>query len=161
MRERDSYRASRSAYIHGSAAPDLRPVSDPDINVVPGRRRAVEVDGVPDSVFAVVRIVLVVAAVVAVLCCARVGLAAASVSTTIASNDLSTQIANERTAGNDLEVQQSQLSNSMHIRIAAEGLGMAAPAATEAVELGADVVSTDAEGNLSLSGSLSAMANQG
>ena len=73
-----------------------------------------------------------------------------------------TQIANERTLGNDLEVQQSQLSNSTHIhRSAAEGLGMAAPAATESIELGADVVATDASGNLSLSGSLSSMASQG
>ncbi len=161
MRERESYRASRSAYIHGSAAPDLRHAADPDVNVVAGRRRATQSDGVPESVFGVVRVVLVVAAIVAFLCCARVFLSAASVSTTIATNDLSTQIANERTAGNDLEVQQSQLSNSMHIRIAAEGLGMAAPAATESVELGADVVATDASGNLSLSGSLSSMANQG
>lgn len=161
MSTRDSYRASRSAYIHGSAALDLRHASNPDINVVEGRRRAAESAGVPESVFGVVRVALLVAVVVAFLCCLRVGIAALSVSTTIATNDLSTQIANERTAGNDLEVQQSQLSNSMHIRIAAEGLGMAAPAATEAVELGADVVATDASGNLSLSGSLSSMANQG
>ena len=38
---------------------------------------------------------------------------------------------------------------------------MAAPAATESIELGADVVATDASGNLSLSGSLSSMASQG
>lgn len=95
------------------------------------------------------------------LACARVLLSAASVTTTIATDELSTQIANERTLGNDLEVQQSQLSNSTHIRSAAEGLGMAAPAATESIELGADVVATDASGNLSLSGSLSSMASQG
>ena len=101
------------------------------------------------------------AIVIAIFACARVLLSAASVTTTIATDELSTQIANERTLGNDLEVQQSQLSNSTHIRSAAEGLGMAAPAATESIELGADVVATDASGNLSLSGSLSSMASRG
>ena len=157
MRQYDSYRASQPAYVHGSAAPDLRRQGNPDVNVMPGRRNGVNHAGVPESIFGVVA----VAIVIAIFACARVLLSAASVTTTIATDELSTQIANERTLGNDLEVQQSQLSNSTHIRSAAEGLGMAAPAATESIELGADVVATDASGNLSLSGSLSSMASQG
>ena len=160
MRQYDSYRASQPAYVHGSAAPDLRRQGNPDVNVMPGRRNGVNHAGVPESIFGVVGVVFAVAIVIAIFACARVLLSAASVTTTIATDELSTQIANERTLGNDLEVQQSQLSNSTHIRSAAEGLGMA-PAATESIELGADVVATDASGNLSLSGSLSSMASQG
>lgn len=161
MRQYDSYRASQPAYVHGSAAPDLRRQGNPDVNVMPGRRNGVNHAGVPESIFGVVGVVFAVAIVIAIFACARVLLSAASVTTTIATDELSTQIANERTLGNDLEVQQSQLSNSTHIRSAAEGLGMASPAATESIELGADVVATDASGNLSLSGSLSSMASQG
>ena len=154
MRQYDSYRASQPAYVHGSAAPDLRRQGNPDVNVMPGRRNGVNHAGVPESIFGVVGVVFAVAIVIAIFACARVLLSAASVTTTIATDELSTQIANERTLGNDLEVQQSQLSNSTHIR-------SAAPAATESIELGADVVATDASGNLSLSGSLSSMASQG
>ena len=130
MRQYDSYRASQPAYVHGSAAPDLRRQGNPDVNVMPGRRNGVNHAGVPESIFGVVGVVFAVAIVIAIFACARVLLSAASVTTTIATDELSTQIANERTLGNDLEVQQSQLSNSTHIRSAAEGLGMAAPAAT-------------------------------
>lgn len=130
MRQYDSYRASQPAYVHGSAAPDLRRQGNPDVNVMPGRRNGVNHAGVPESIFGVVGVVFAVAIVIAIFACARVLLSAASVTTTIATDELSTQIANERTVRNDLEVQQSQLSNSTHIRSAAEGLGMAAPAAT-------------------------------
>ena len=125
MRQYDSYRASQPAYVHGSAAPDLRRQGNPDVNVMPGRRNGVNHAGVPESIFGVVGVVFAVAIVIAIFACARVLLSAASVTTTIATDELSTQIANERTLGNDLEVQQSQLSNSTHIRSAAEGLGMA------------------------------------
>ncbi len=160
MTQRNSYRASRPNYVHGSAAPDLRP-ANPDVNVFAGKGRSAETSNVPSSIVSAFRVGVVVAIVVAVLCCARVGLAAANISATIATSELSSQIEAQRTTGNDLEVQQSQLSNSMHIRIAAEGLGMAAPAATEAVVLSEDVIATDASGNLSLSASLSSMASQG
>ncbi len=160
MTRRDSYRAPRSAYVHGSAAPDLYS-GEPDVSVFSGKGRSPEVSSLPQSVFGILRVGAVVAIVIAVLCCVRVGLTAASVSTVIATSELSSQIEAERTAGNDLEVQQSQLSNSMHVRIAAEGLGMAAPAATEAVVLSEDVIATDASGNLSLSASLSSMSAQG
>lgn len=160
MTQRNSYRASRPDYVHGAAAPDLRS-ANPDVNVFAGRGRSAEASSLPQSIVSAFRVGVVVAIVVAALCCVRVGLAAANVSATIATSELSSQIESQRTAGNDLEVQQSQLSNSMHIRIAAEGLGMAAPAATEAVVLSEDIIATDASGNLSLSGSLSSMANQG
>ena len=130
MRQYDSYRASQPAYVHGSAAPDLRRQGNPDVNVMPGRRNGVNHAGVPESIFGVVGVVFAVAIVIAIFACARVLLSAASVTTTIATDELSTQIANERTLGNDLEVQQSQLSNSTHIRSAAEGLGMALPKAS-------------------------------
>lgn len=60
MRQYDSYRASQPAYVHGSAAPDLRRQGNPDVNVMPGRRNGVNHAGVPESIFGVVSVVFAV-----------------------------------------------------------------------------------------------------
>lgn len=52
MRQYDSYRASQPAYVHGSAAPDLRRQGNPDVNVMPGRRNGVNHAGVPRAFLA-------------------------------------------------------------------------------------------------------------
>ena len=115
----------------------------------------------PASVMGIAKVIVAAALVVATLCCIRVGLTAASVTSSIAADDLSAKIENARSYGSDLEVQQSRLSNSTHIRVEAASLGMAPPLSTEAVVLPPDIVATDAKGNLSLSGSIAAIANQG
>ena len=79
MRQYDSYRASQPAYVHGSAAPDLRRQGNPDVNVMPGRRNGVNHASVPESIFGVVGVVFAVAIVIAIFACARVLLSAASV----------------------------------------------------------------------------------
>lgn len=153
--------SSRSAYLYGSAAPAYRPESEPEFDVIPGRRSRSEVVELPASIMTIARVVVAVAIVVAAIACVRVGLSALSVNTSIATSELSSQIETARTTGNDLEVMQSQLSNSTHIKLEATGLGMSAPAETTVVTLDPDVVATDAQGNLSLSGSLSAIENAG
>ncbi len=158
---RDAFGSSRSTYVYGSAAPAYAPGSAPDFDVIPGRRSRSEVVELPASIMTIARVIVVVAAIVAVIACVRVGLSAMSINTSIATSELSSQIETARTAGNDLEVMQSQLSNSTHIKLEATGLGMAAPESTTVVTLSPDVVATDAQGNLSLSGSLSAIENAG
>lgn len=106
------------------------------------------------------RIAVAVALVVAAVCCVRVGLSAASVTSSIAVDDLGSRIEDARSYGSDLEVQQSRLSNSEHIRVEAENLGMVPPVGTQAVVLSPDVVVVDEEGNLSLAGSVAAIAGQ-
>lgn len=153
--------SSRSAYLYGSAAPAYRPESEPEFGVIPGHRSRSEVVELPASIMTIARVVVAVAVVIAAIACVRVGLSAMSVNTSIATSELSSQIESARTTGNDLEVKQSQLSNSTHIKLEATGLGMAAPSETTVVTLEPDVVATDAQGNLSLSGSLSAIENAG
>lgn len=156
-----TYRASRSSYLYGSSAPDVSRDVGADFEVIPGRRTSSDIVTLPASVMTIAKIIVVAACIVAALCCVRVGLFAASVTSSNAADELSSQIEAARSYGSDLEVQQSRLSNSSHIRIEAAALGMAAPSSTEAVVLGPDIVATDAEGNLSLSGSISAIAEQG
>lgn len=158
-------RASRSLrqdYLYGSSAPSLSHASQTEFEVIPGRRgTSSDVVTLPASIISVAKAIVVVSLIVAALCCVRVGLSAASITTSIEANKLSAQIESARSYGSDLEVQQSRLSNSTHIRVEAASLGMAAPENAVAVVLGADVVATDAAGNLSLSGSIAALENQG
>lgn len=161
MSRTNAYRASRSGYLYGTTAPDVSSQQTGDFEVIPGRGRFADVVTLPASVMGVAKVVVAAALVIAMLCCVRVGLSAASVTSSIAADELSTKIENARSYGSDLEVQQSRLSNSTHIRVEAASLGMAPPVNTESVVLPADVVTTDAQGNLSLSGSIAAIANQG
>lgn len=156
-----SYRASRSDYLYGSAAPAYSRGSEAEFDVIPGRRTSKGVTTLPQSIVTIAKAIVVVALVVAALCCVRVGLAAASVQTSVASSALTSEIETARSVGGDLEVQQGQLSNSMHIRVKAASLGMTAPAATTTITLPPDVVAVNGAGELSLSQSLSTMAEQG
>lgn len=154
-------RPSRPEYMHTSNAVALEYEEEQTFGVVAGRRRASAIETLPRQVIVAARILVAIAAAIALVCCVRVALTAASVSTSLESSAMSAQIETARSTGNDLEVQQSQLSNSMHVRLAASSLGMAAPAETAAVVLTPDIVVTDETGALSLSGSLAAIASQG
>lgn len=154
--------STRQDYLYGSSAPSLSRGSQTEFEVIPGRRGASsDVATLPSSIIGAAKAVVVVALVIAMVCCVRVGLSAASITASIEANRLSTQIENARSYGSDLEVQQSRLSNSTHIRVEAASLGVTPPEKTVAVVLGADVVATDEAGNLSLSGSIAALENQG
>lgn len=161
MKETRSYRASRSDYVYGSAAPAYAPVPELEFDVIPGHRSSSDIVTLPAWVMSVARVAVAVACVVALLACVRVALSATSVNTSIATSQLSSQIEAARSAGNDLEVQQSRLANSSHIKLEAMSLGMAAPAETTALVLPEDIVAVDEAGNLSLSGSIGAIENAG
>ena len=100
------------------------------------------------------KLAAVVLVVVAALAFARIALTSATVTTMIESDAMSSEIADARSAGVSLEMEQSVLSNSSAIKQAAKRLGMAASAEVGTIELAPDVVATDASGNLSLSGTV-------
>ena len=107
---------------------------------------------------AVAKIAVVAFILFAVIGIARVAISAVTVTTSIESQQLSGQISDARTEGNDLEVAQSMLSNPTRIKVEATALGMGAAADVEKIDLSGDVVVTDDVGNLSLSGSVAAAA---
>ena len=94
----------------------------------------------------------------AVIGFARVAISAATVTTSIESQQLAGQINDARTEGSDLEVTQSMLSNPTRIKAEAAALGIGAAADVENIDLSGDVVVTDEAGNLSLSGSVAAVS---
>lgn len=129
--------------------------AQPRVSVVPGRRPGSDAQTIPSSVVTLAKIVAVVLVVLAAVSFVRIGLSSAAVSTSLQSQELSTQIESARSTGNDLEVMQSSLSNPSRIKAeAGNRLDMAAPAAVETITLETDVVATDASGDLSLSQSV-------
>mgnify|MGYP003376066220 FL=1 len=156
-----SVRSERMAgsYMYGSAAPAYESESAFEVVRNPKPRQGVSV--LPSDIIGVAKLIIVVIAVVAAIACVRVAFTAASVSMCMESETISAQIETARSQGSDLEVQRSYLSNTSHVRVAATQLGMGAPVASSTITLDPDVVALDAAGNLSLSGSMAAIAAQG
>lgn len=100
------------------------------------------------------KLAAVVLVLVAALSFARIALTNAAVTTMIESDALSAQIAEARSSGVSLEMEQSVLSSKSALNGAVKRLGMAAPATIGSITLDPDVVALDAQGNLSLSGSV-------
>ena len=125
--------------------------SQSDVRVVRGGANAQPSVNILVEIAKMAAIVLVV---VAALCFARIALTNATVSTMIESDALSAQISEARSTGTSLEMEQSTLSNTAAINSAAKRLGMTAPYEVGTIALSPDVVATDANGSLSLSGTV-------
>lgn len=93
----------------------------------------------------------IVLVVVTALAFARIALTNATVVTMIETDSISSQIADARSSGVSLEMEQSVLSNTSAVSAAAKRLGMEAPYEVETIALAPDVVATDGDGALSLS----------
>lgn len=104
------------------------------------------------------RIVAAVLVLMAVLCVGRLALTSATVATAIENQDISNAIDAARTEGSALEIEQSKLSTPTRIKDTAADMGMTAPSRVMMIDLSGDVVVTDQAGNLSLSGSVAAAA---
>lgn len=87
----------------------------------------------------------------------RISLSSVAVSAAIEAKEFNKNINEEREKGNTLEVEQSTLSNPTRIKAEATKLGLAAPEKTKFMVMSKDVVVTDEQGNLSLSGSVEAI----
>ena len=88
------------------------------------------------------------------MCCIRIALTNATVTTMIESDAISSEIAEARSAGTGFEMEQSALSNASVLKSAAKRMNMYTPYEVGAIALPADVVATDADGNLSFSGTI-------
>ena len=133
----------------------------PSISVVPGagRRASVE-EGLSAAVLSLAKICAVACIVIAVIAVGRVAITSATAACALETKAIEHDIETARTEGSDLEVAQSVLSKPSRIKAQAASLGMAAPTAeySDQITLPDDVVSVDAEGNLSLSDSVAAAA---
>ena len=128
------------------------------ISVVPGRGTRTQTPTLPSNVVFLAKAAAVVLLVVSLVGFARIGLMSATISTTMQSSQLTSQISDARSSGAALEVSQSTLSNPTKVKQQAGKLGMAAPETTGVITLVKDVVATDESGALSLSKSVAIAA---
>lgn len=140
--------------------PERAPERSPRIRVVPGQKPTTRQETIPPSVLFVTKIMAVFFVVFALLGFVRIGLASATVTTAVSTEDVLAQIEAARSTGNELEVRESYLSNPTYLKSEAARLSMVTPTETTVISLDPDIVSTDREGNLSLVGSLK-IASQG
>jgi len=144
------------SYEYAEAQP--RANRRPDITVIPGSGPASRID---PRVFVAIRVIVAVVLILAVAAVVRLQFYSAAVNASVAYEELSMDVNSARAEGSALEVQASNLSNPAYVRdYAANKLGMAAPATVETMVLGEDVVAVDADGALSLSKSLAAVARR-
>ena len=128
------------------------------ISVVPGRGTRTQTPTLPSNVVFLAKAAAVVLLVVSLVGFARIGLMSATISTTMQSSQLTSQISDARSSGAALEVSQSTLSNPTKVKQQAGKLGMAATETTGVITLDKDVVATDESGALSLSKSVAIAA---
>ena len=128
------------------------------ISVVPGRGTRTQTPTLPSNVVFLAKAAAVVLLVVSLVGFARIGLMSATISTTMQSSQLTSQISDARSSGAALEASQSTLSNPTKVKQQAGKLGMAAPETTGVITLDKDVVATDESGALSLSKSVAIAA---
>ena len=150
-------------YDHAVAEPYRKPATTPapSVRVVPGRKH---VSNPVLSDVAVLAIKVLISCLIALLVIGviRVGLASAAYSTASQASDLRAQIADARTTGESLAVQESLLSSPTNIRAQAEEkLKMVPGVATEIMTLPVDPVAIDSAGHLSFAGSVSRITSQG
>lgn len=134
----------------------------PDLQVLPGRyERTTYANrlGVSPLFMYCLKIAVVAIVFFAIIGVARVWFTAQTVASLMEADQLNVQIAEAQATGDDLEVQQTVLSNSSRIQgYAAENLGMVPTnGATEYIDLAAGALAVDSAGNLSLAGSLSVL----
>lgn len=133
-----------------------------DIRVTPGAGRSArslaQEQQQRSHLLFVAKTVAVVLAIVAFMGVARVALITATVTTSMQSQALASQIDDAQSDNVALEASQSVLSSSSRIKSEAQSLGLAAPSETQSLTLSDDVVVTGDDGSISLSKSLAAVA---
>ena len=165
----DSPRHYSSAMFDGTAARAFEPAFDPayeseersNISVLRGRGAHAREQGLPQAVITLAVAAAAILVVIALLGFVRVTLSSATIETAKETRALSSQISIARAEGSTLEVAHSTLSNPIRIREMASALGMAAPSNVTYINFGRDIVATDEAGNLSLSGTMDALAAKG
>lgn len=147
--------ANSSVAYRWDAYPDFRQENQrsADVRAVRTGGRA-QPDSHADLLVLAAKLAAVVLVLVAALSFGRIALTNAAVTTMMESDTISSQITEARSTGVSLEMEQSVLSSKSALNAAIKRLGMSAPATVGSIALSPDVVATDANGDLSLSGSV-------
>lgn len=143
-----------SSKMNSAPAYSPEPQRRKSFEVVPGGAPRTNSNAASETVLIFAKILIAVVLVFAFISVFRISLSSATVALAIESKTLDTQIEDARDAGSALEVQQSSLANPSRIKSEASSIGMSVPSAITYLDMSGDIVTTDANGNLSLAGSV-------
>lgn len=176
----------RQPYIYGSAAPAVAPKSYP--REAPSRGGFAYPDSYPEKnrantrapkpridviqgggdpharssahafAITVAKAAVVLIAIFLFIGFVRVSLASATVTEAMEAKEVRNNLSEVRSSINDMQVEQSTLSNPTRIKDEAEALGMSSPEITHVIDISGDIVATESSGALSLTGSLEALS---
>lgn len=127
-----------------------------DVRVVRGNKR----QGIGERLRPFAKPFIALAVVLLVASIAKVTVVGFSYNTAQQTSELRTQISDLESETTSLTIQKSLVASPTNLRDKAEKFGMSAAESSETIKLSKDVVKTDAEGNLSLSLSLAAVAKE-
>lgn len=145
------------AYIPDSTARVLEQAPRTPFEVLPGGRAGKRQQADINPIVSIAKLVLVFVIVFAVIGAVRITLSSSTVASALEAKRIENEISLARSNASELEVIQSTLSNPSRIKSEAVSIGMASPATTAYMDMSGDIVVKDADGNLSLTGSMSAL----
>lgn len=148
------------AYSYDDSLLEQQRYDRPDISVVAGSGRAAHSSSLSPSIITFAKIAVVLMVIAAVVSFVSITFNASTISAAVEADAFADKIEVARAEAASLEVSQSSLANPARIKREAKFIGMAAPGETGRIELEPDIVVTDANGNLSLSMSVAAVATR-
>lgn len=125
----------------------------------PQRKTSAQTEQSTQTLYRFAVFLAIIVFVIAVFSGIHVLLDSASVSLSVEAQQVSNNLVDARYEGSLLEVEVSTLSNPTRVQNAAQDLGMISPDNATVILLGHDVVVTNAQGELSLAGSLQAVVS--
>lgn len=131
-----------------------------NVDVMPGGNA--KVVRTPAQAFAlhIAKITLAIVVVIAGVGFCRISLASATVNSALQARQINKNMEEMRSSINDMQVEQSSLSNPVRIKNEAESLGMSSPSTIHVLDLSGDLVQKEKNGDLSLTGTINAIASQ-
>lgn len=151
--------AAAPAYRYNQVAEPVRHSTPaPSVRVVPGHKHTAN-PVLSDAAVTGIKVFIACLLAFLLIGFVRVSLASAAYSVASASSDLRAEVADARSEGESLAVQESLLSSPSNIRSAASDLGMKAAKSSGTITLAADPVAIDSAGNLSFAGSVARLAS--
>lgn len=162
-------RSYSAPYISGSAAPALEPelprtrtrtapARAPKIETKQGGKTRVQTKAITLEIPIFVRVFACAVLLFAIIGFVNITFTSAALASATQQEAINAQISEARETGKTLEVELGTLSNPTSIKDKAKALGMGVATETIQINLAEDIVKTDADGNITLAGSLKAAA---
>lgn len=147
-----SYRNSNAPFVPGSAAPARR--RSPRVSTTAGDRTQQAPSFLPSSAAFLAGAIAVAMVVIALVCFARIYISSATVTSSMAVQEVESAISQARSEGSTLEMQSSALTSVAYVTERSKAIGMVDPAYEVPITLSPDVVVVNGDGSLSLTESI-------